>query len=90
MSKNPIKPVQVFIGEETLLLEEAIARLKAGLDENAALNSAAYNAEENLNVDQIVDLLNTLPFLSDRRLVIIRNFNKLKKPQMNRTGLPSS
>ena len=46
MTAKKIKPIHVFIGEETLLMEEALSRLKLRLGENALMNAAAYNAED--------------------------------------------
>jgi len=77
MSKKALEPVYIFAGEETFLIEEEIAHLKNALGENTTMNLASFNAEEVYNMGDIIELCNTLPFLSERRLVIVRNLHKL-------------
>lgn len=73
----------VFIGQEAFLLEEALSRLKAGIGDGASMNWATYNAEEGIHVDEILNLCNTFPFLSERRVIVIRNAHKLVEKQVD-------
>jgi DNA polymerase-3 subunit delta len=82
MTRQPqTKPSQnlVFAGQETFLMEEEFSRLKAKLGDGASMNWAAYNAEEVLDLDDILSLCNTLPFLSEKRLIVIRNAHNLSE-----------
>ena len=62
----------VFIAQETFLVEEELAKLKQQLGENISMNWAAFNAEEDLNMNEIISLCNTMPFLCEQRVVIIK------------------
>ncbi len=84
MKLSELKPVYVFVGEEAVLLEESLKKLKKMLGENALMNFNSYNGEDKLNLDDFCEVCNTLPFLAEKRLVILRHFNKLKKDQQKR------
>jgi DNA polymerase III subunit delta len=73
----------VFLGQETFLMEEELSVLKNRLGENASMNWAVFNAEEGPAMDEVISLCNTMPFLSDRRGIIIRNGHKLTAKQMD-------
>lgn len=79
-SKKPFLNA-VFIGQETFLMEEELSCLKNRLGENASMNWAVFNAEEGPAMDEVISLCNTMPFLSDRRVIIIRNGHKLTAKQ---------
>jgi DNA polymerase-3 subunit delta len=81
-SKKPFLNA-VFIGQETFLMEEELSCLKNRLGENASMNWAVFNAEEGPAMDEVLSLCNTMPFLSDRRAIIIRNGHKLTAKQMD-------
>jgi DNA polymerase III subunit delta len=74
------KPVYLIFGEQDLLLERALEQLKANVGELADLdfNSETFDGE-NANADEIVAACNTLPFASERRLVVVRNVDKMAK-----------
>lgn len=76
MKQKPTS-VQLFIGEDTFLMEEAIGSLKDALGGDAFTNFATYNGDEGLRVEEMIALCNTLPFLGERRLVVLRNAHKL-------------
>jgi DNA polymerase-3 subunit delta len=75
---SDLKPVYLIFGDEDLLLEQAVRRLRKRLQAVADLD---FNMEtfdgENADVGEVVAAANTLPFMSDRRLVIVRNADKL-------------
>jgi DNA polymerase-3 subunit delta len=74
------KPIYLIYGEQDLLLERALEKLKDNVGEVADLdfNSETFDGEDS-NVDDIVAACNTLPFASERRLVVVRNVDKLAK-----------
>ncbi|MDP8230635.1 MAG: DNA polymerase III subunit delta [Candidatus Gorgyraea atricola] len=70
-----IFPAYLFLGEEGFLKQEAIEKLKSTLlDKNTQdLNyNTFYAKDKNFNVSQMLDDLDTMPFLSKRRLVILK------------------
>ena len=68
--------------QETFLIEEQLSSIRTSLGENASLNYAGFNAEEGLHAEEIVALCNTMPFLSERRLIVVRNIHKLGAKQV--------
>lgn len=69
--------VFLFTGTDSFLMEEEIGKKRASLGENALMNFYLFNSDESGAVDQALDLLNTIPFFDDERVVVIRNINKL-------------
>ncbi len=74
------KPVYLIFGEQELLLERALDQLKRNVGELADLdfNSETFDGE-NAGSDAIIAACNTLPFASERRLVVVRNVDKMSK-----------
>lgn len=81
-AENPFHNA-VFIGMESFLVEEELTRMKGRFEGDASMNWSVFNAEDNLDMDDIINLCNTLPFLSERRVVIVRNGHKLSARQMD-------
>ena len=75
-----LKPVYLIYGTEDLRLATALARLTKRVGEAADLdfNSDTFDGE-NANADDVVAAANTLPFLSERRLVIVKSVDKMAK-----------
>jgi DNA polymerase-3 subunit delta len=73
----------IFIGLETFLVEEELSRIKRQLGENASMNWSAFNTEEGLDLNEILGLCNTLPFLSEKRGIVIRNGHRLTAKLMD-------
>lgn len=73
-----LKPVYLIHGPEDLLLEQAVDRLKKRL---AAVADLDFNLDqfdgEHAEADEVVAAANTLPFMSERRLVIVRRAEKM-------------
>lgn len=74
-----LKPVYLIYGEEDLLLERALHRLRGRIAEVADL-TFNYDAFEGETADpgDIIAAANTLPFASERRLVVVHNVDKMK------------
>jgi len=73
-----LKPVYLIFGDEELLLERALRRLKDRIAEVADLdfNYEAFEGES-ADASAVVAAANTLPFASDRRLVIVRSVDRM-------------
>jgi DNA polymerase-3 subunit delta len=86
LAKGMQAPAYLFCSGNDFLLYEALSIIKdkyssAG-DFNFAFNFDTFDInspDDSKPVEQILDILNTLPFLSDRRLIIIENIQKLSK-----------
>ena len=74
------KPVYLIVGEQDLLLNQAVESLKSSVAEVADLdfNLETFEAES-VSADDVVAACNTLPFVSERRLVIVRGVDKMSK-----------
>lgn len=82
MSKSiaDLKPVHLIYGTEQLKLEQALDRLKKMAAEVADLDFNFDQFEgESADMDAVVAACNTLPFASERRLVVVRNVDKANK-----------
>jgi len=75
---HDLKPVYLIYGSEELLLERAARRLR---DRLAAVADLDFNMETfdggAASADEIVNAANTMPFMSDRRLVIVKDVDKM-------------
>lgn len=73
-------PVYLIISEQPLLVEQALSRLKDRVGEEADLdfNMQVFDADS-ASFDDVVVSCNTMPFASDRRLVVVRAIEKLGK-----------
>lgn len=80
LDKNKPSPIYVLLGEETFLLDQALAAIKNKiLSEGAAdFNFDSFSAPET-NAGQVRDAVETLPMMNDRRLVLYRNVDSLKE-----------
>ncbi|MFA4992324.1 MAG: DNA polymerase III subunit delta [Candidatus Omnitrophota bacterium] len=66
----------LFLGEEDLLKEEAVERLKLKFLDKAtlALNYAVFYAKDkDFNLKEMLNALNTAPFMSKKRLVVLKD-----------------
>ena len=86
MAKNDLsdlKSVYLIYGTEEYLLDKAVDRLTARLAEVADLD---YNLTvlggERSSGDEVVVSANQLPFMSDRRLVIVEDVDKMSADQI--------
>lgn len=75
---NDLKPVYLIFGTEELLLDRAVRRLRERL---AAVADLDFNLDtfegESVTADEVVNSANTMPFMSERRLVIVRGVEKM-------------
>jgi len=73
-----LKPTYLIYGTERVLLDDAVARLKAQVAEQGDLdfNYDVFHAD-NSEAEAIVAASQTLPFMSERRLVVVRDVHLL-------------
>jgi DNA polymerase III subunit delta len=75
---SDLKPVYLIHGPEELLLDQAVERLKQKL---SALADLDFNLDvfdgDSARPEDVVAAANTLPFMSERRLVILRKADRM-------------
>ena len=79
-----IDPLYVLIGEEYYFQERVLSLLVDSLGEagrmfNFAILSMAGDASSRASAAQVVDTANQLPMMGERRIVVVRDFEKLKE-----------
>jgi DNA polymerase-3 subunit delta len=76
--QGTIKPVYLFQGQERFLVEEAIEHVKQRLiqTETADFNCDKFSGKE-IQIGDVLALAQTLPFLSDRRLIILTDIHEI-------------
>ncbi|MBI5232680.1 MAG: DNA polymerase III subunit delta [Coriobacteriales bacterium] len=75
-----LKPVYLITGSEQLLLDQAVSRLhQRFVDAGGTDFDITHFDGENASVDEVVGVSNTLPFGAERRLVVVKNADKLNK-----------
>lgn len=73
----PLEEAYLLVGEEVFLIEEQLSSIRDQLGDDATMNSSWYQAQEIQRPEEVLDLCATVPFLSERRIVVIRNAHKL-------------
>jgi DNA polymerase-3 subunit delta len=76
LKSGSVRPVYAFAGEETYLLEEAFGYLDKLMAVDA-LNREVYFGQD-ASVDDIIIAAQTLPFMGDRRLVVVKDAQKIR------------
>jgi DNA polymerase-3 subunit delta len=84
IKERRIDPLYLFLGEEQYLQERAIRLLFNTLDENGrmfnlAVLSMGGDAGSKVTAAHVVDTANQLPMMSERRIIVVRDFEKLKE-----------
>ncbi|HHE32084.1 MAG TPA: DNA polymerase III subunit delta [Chlorobaculum parvum] len=81
IASGKIDPVYFFQGPESWLKEELEAQLKASLfpsENEAALNTVMLYGPD-VTLGQIISVASEYPMFTEKKLVIVRQFGKLKK-----------
>ncbi|MEG2246691.1 MAG: DNA polymerase III subunit delta, partial [Peptostreptococcaceae bacterium] len=74
MNNNEFKSVYLFYGREFYLLENAIKTCKNSLNESMIdFNMDILDGKE-LTLDQVLSNAETLPFMDERKILIIKDF----------------
>ncbi len=83
-SASDLKPVYLILSDQEFLRQHALEKLRTRVAEVADID---FNYElfegENASGDAIVGACNTFPFASERRLVVVRNVDKLSKDALD-------
>lgn len=76
---NNIERIYVLYGEEGYLMEEAVKKLKQHLvaSDFESLNYSLVEGKD-LSVGRLIDACETLPFMAERRLVAVKDFEGLQ------------
>ena len=82
LDKNVVRPVFFFTGEQTFLAEQAIARLKKYiLCKNPELNYSLFHGDT-ATADEVISLAKTYPMFGDKRLILLKNAEKLSTNEL--------
>ena len=76
LSAKKIAPIYFLAGEEPFLLEDSLKRIEKVINTDD-LNREVFQATE-CSGNDILNSVETLPFLTDKRIVILKMANKLK------------
>ena len=82
LKNGTLFPVYILLGEDEGAKEEFIEQLRSrlyGPKGDSAVSTAFYHGDEALT-EEIVETLSTFSFFSEKRLVVVREFEKLKNP----------
>ena len=84
----PAKPVYLVRGEDPTLLADAVRDLVAALvgeeDSNLAVEDLAFNPGDDQRLPALLDACLTPPFLTDRRVVLVRNAGSITSDEAAR------
>jgi DNA polymerase-3 subunit delta len=86
LSREFPSPAYLLYSSDDFLLYEALSSIKDKLHSDA-FNFDVFDVKSPDNskpMEQIIDILNTLPFLSGRRVVVIENTQKLPKKDIKK------
>lgn len=61
----------IFHGEDDIAIEVAVKKLRDGMGENGDLNTSEFEGES-ASVPEILNAVTSFPFLSDKRLVVVK------------------
>jgi DNA polymerase-3 subunit delta len=78
-------PVYLIHSSEDFLLYEALSSIKDVINDQAGFNFDVYDLkspDDTVTAGQVISILNTLPFMVNRRAVIIQNIQKLPKKEI--------
>ncbi|MGD0281012.1 MAG: DNA polymerase III subunit delta [Dissulfurispiraceae bacterium] len=87
LSREMPSPVYLLYSSEDFLLYESFSSIKEKYGDAVGLNFDVYDmksADDTVPVEQLVDVLNTMPFASARRIVVIFNIQKLAKKDVQK------
>ncbi len=72
-----VKPIYVIVGKDNFLVDSACERVLSGLIEPAERGTGLYSVDaDRADIADVLDELRTLPFLSSRRVVLIKGAEK--------------
>lgn len=77
IKKHSFKPVYLLYGEETFLKNSYKNKLKEAIIGDDTMNFSYFEGK-NLDVDELIRMADTMPFFSEKRMVLIEESNFFK------------
>lgn len=77
IKKGELSPVYLLVGEEGYFIDETVKRLKEAIGPEEEIEMSTFDLEET-PVDAVMDEADTIPFFSERKLIIAKNASFLK------------
>ena len=77
IKENNFQHLYLLYGEERYLKNQYTEKLREALSGNDEMNTHFYEGKD-INVGEIIDLAETLPFLADRRVIFLKNSGLFK------------
>lgn len=89
--RDNLPPILLMFGEEELLLEEALEKLinKIVKSKGTDFDFEALDANE-IKIEQLVDCCNTFPFIAQKRVILVKNFDKLFSTRISKKNIDES
>lgn len=78
IKSGQLKQAYLLYGEEAYLRKQYKEKLKAALCADGDTMNVHYYEGKDVNVPQVIDLAETLPFLAERRVILIENSGLFK------------
>jgi len=89
INERRLDPLYLFLGEEVYLQERALSALTDTIDEASRLFNvgvfvmgADSGSGSKTTAAQAIDAANQLPMMSSRRIVVVREFDKIKEEEL--------
>lgn len=77
MNQGKIDSVYVLSGTETYFIDETIRRMKQALEQTGEIETTIFDLEE-VPVQHVMEEADTIPFFSEKKLIIAKNASFLK------------
>ena len=77
IKKGNFAPVYLLVGQESYFVDETIKRLKAALSTQEEAEVITFDLNEQ-PIDYVIDEADTIPFFTERKLIIAKNASFLK------------
>lgn len=77
IGQGKIDPVYVLSGEESYFIDETIRRIKTSLEQGGEIETSVFDLDE-VPVGHLIEEADTIPFFTERKLVIGKNASFLK------------
>lgn len=78
MQNGEYAPVYLIVGEETYFIDETISKLKRSMQKQDPEVEIMFFDLDEQPVDYVIDEADTIPFFSERKLIIAKNASFLK------------
>lgn len=80
IKQGDIAPVYLLVGEESYLINETMTKLKDALSQSGEIEVMNFDLDE-VPVDYVIDEADTIPFFSEKKLVVAKNASFLKSTE---------